>query len=163
MSKKQLIRIIQTTWVLNLLLVLLIFLTPVAVNPYRIIYWQIGFVFIGLPLLDWFNNRTRKSGIFAFSVRIISVLGIGFFSSYLDWRGPWRTQTVKYRNLHLVNRTIEFQMQDKGARGYNRRTVDRISLLPFIEWTTETSTTELDTLTWKLVNESVNELGLKAP
>ncbi len=33
---------------------------------------------------------------------------------YLDWRGDWKTQTVIYKNNHLSNRTIEFQLQDIG-------------------------------------------------
>lgn len=163
MSKNQLKRITLITWILNLLLVLLVTLTPLAVNPYRIIYWQIGFLIVGLPLLNWLTKRTYNSGILTLGIVLVSFVSIGYFSTYYDWRGSWKTQTIKYENLHLKNRTIEFQMQDKGSLGYNRRTVDRIRLLPFIEWTTETSTSELDTLTWKLVNENVNELGLKAP
>lgn len=163
MNKKQLIRLTFILWLLNLALVLLVTLTPLELNPYRIIYWQLGFLIIGLPLLNWLNKRTYNAGVLTIVVIVISVLSIGSFSTFLDWRGPWRTQTLKYQNLHLANRTIEFQMQDKGARGYNRRTVDVIRLLSFLSWTTKTSTSELDTLTWKLLNEDVNELGLKAP
>ncbi len=163
MSRKQLIRLTFIFWLLNLGLVLLVALTPLELDPYRIIYWQIGFLITGLPLLNWLSKRTDNARISTIFITVISILGIGYFSTFLDWRGAWRTQTVEYRNLHLGNRTIEFQMQDKGALGYNRRTVDVIRLLPFLTWTTETSTSELDSLTWKLVNEEVNELGLKAP
>jgi hypothetical protein len=68
---------------------------------------------------------------------------------------------VEYQNLHLSNRTIEFQLQDKGSRGYNRRRVDRIKILPFIEWTNEIGHEPIDTLTWKKVDIHVNEMGLK--
>lgn len=163
MNKKQLIKLIFTLWFLNTLILILVFLTPLELNPYRIIYWQSGITIIGLPFLNWLKKRTHSAGILTIFVTIISIVGIGYFSTFLDWRGPWRTQTVKYRNLHLANRTIEFQMQDKGAFGYNRRTVDVIRLLPFLRWTTEASISELDSLTWKLVDEDVNELGLKAP
>ena len=163
MSKKLLTRVIFTLWFLNTLIVFLVTLAPLELNPYRIIYWQSGFTIIGLPFQNWLKKRTYSAGILTIVVTIISIVFIGYFSAFLDWRGPWRTQTVKYRNLHLANRTIEFQMQDKGARGYNRRTVDVIRLLPFLRWTTEISNSEPDSLTWKLVNEDINELGLKAP
>ncbi len=142
---------------------LLIAVTPLELTPYRIIYGLIGFGLVGLPLLNWMKKRTHRTGISALILSLISIASVSYFSTALDWRGPWKTQTIQYRHLHLSHRTIEFQMQDKGARGYNRRTVDRIRLLPFLSWTRETSTTEIDLLTWKLVKEDVNELGLKGP
>ena len=72
-------------------------------------------------------------------------------SYYLDRRGDWLTQTVLYQHRHVANRTLEFQLQDKGSFGYNRRTVDRIKLLPSISWSTvltEESLKNIDTLTW---------------
>jgi hypothetical protein len=61
-----------------------------------------------------------------------------------------------YQNLHLANRTIEFQLQDFGAFGTNMRTVDRIKILPYFDWTKEINTKNIDTLTWEKVNINLN-------
>ena len=85
-------------------------------------------------------------------------------SHFLDWRGDWKTQTVIFRNNHLSNRTIEFQLQDKGAFGYNRRTVDRVKIFPFVSWTktlTEQELENIDSVSWDKVDIHVNEQGLK--
>ena len=86
------------------------------------------------------------------------------FNLYTDWRADWKTQTIIYTNNHLSNRTIEFQLQDKGALGFNRRTVDRLNLFPFISWTkklTEENLKNMDSLTWEKVDIDLNEQGFK--
>ena len=66
-----------------------------------------------------------------------------------------------FQNLHFASRTIEFQMQDFGALGSNRRTIDRFKILPFLDWTKEIDPDKIDTLTWEEVNIDVdNKLGL---
>ena len=97
----------------------------------------------------------------------ISTLAFGMFlilSLFTDWRGDWKTQTVIYKNNHLPNRTIEFQLQDKGALGFNRRTVDRLKLVPFVSWTTkltEENLKNIDSLRWDKVDIELNEQGFK--
>jgi hypothetical protein len=97
----------------------------------------------------------------------VSTLAFAFFlfiHRYLDWRRDWKTQTIIYTNNHLSNRTIEFQLQDKGSLGYNRRTVDRLKLFPFVSWTmklTEENLKDIDSLTWDKVDIHLNEQGLK--
>ncbi len=61
-----------------------------------------------------------------------------------------------YQNLHLANRTIEFQMQDFGVLGTNRRTVDRIKIFQYFDWTKEINANNIDTLTWKKVDIDIN-------
>ena len=72
------------------------------------------------------------------------------------WNLEWKTQTILYQNLHLANRTIEFQMQDFGALGTNRRTVDRIKIFSYFDWTKKINTENIDTLTWKKVDIDIN-------
>ena len=97
----------------------------------------------------------------------ISTVAFGLFlifNLYTDWRADWKTQTIIYTNNHLSNRTIEFQLQDKGALGFNRRTVDRLKLFPFISWTkklTEENLKNIDSLTWEKVDIDLNEQGFK--
>ena len=97
----------------------------------------------------------------------VSTVAFGLFmifNLYTDWRGDWKTQTIIYTNNHLSNRTIEFQLQDKGAFGFNRRTVDRLKLFPFVSWTkklTEENLKNIDSLTWDKVDIELNEQGFK--
>jgi hypothetical protein len=161
MAHKKIVHILIIIWIVNLLVGLLVVLTDLSLSPYRLFYLQFSFFVSGLPLINWIDKRTNRTRLFGIWTFVICNSVIAFFYLFLDWRGEWKTQTIEYQNLHLSNRTIEFQMQDKGARGYNRRYVDRIKILPFVEWTKEVKSDELDTLTWKKVSIYVNELGLK--
>lgn len=116
-----------------------------------------GFVKVLTMKTPWTLGRTLIVSTAVFALFLI-------FNRYLDLRGDWKTQTVIYTNNHLYNRTIEFQLQDKGALGYNRRTIDRIKLFPFVSWTkklTDENLKNIDSLTWKKVNINLNEQGLK--
>lgn len=87
------------------------------------------------------------------------------FKFYLDWRGDWKTQTIMYQHKHLSNRTIESQLQDKGAFGYNKRTVDRMKLFPFVSWTKQLNPENLeavDRVTWDRVSLMLMNKNLKA-
>ncbi|MCB9360641.1 MAG: hypothetical protein H6587_03310 [Flavobacteriales bacterium] len=159
MTKK--VNILIYIWVANLLFVALILFTNLSIKPFRLIYFQITFILAGLPLIQWYKRKTYKSGIIAGITTLLFSAGIMYYALILDWRGPWKTQTVYYQNNNFTNRTIEFQMQDIGAFGYNRRTIDKFKLLPFLEWTKEIELKEVDTLNWKKVDIYKNELKLK--
>jgi hypothetical protein len=90
---------------------------------------------------------------------LFSGLTVGFLfivSFLFSWNLEWKTQTIMYQNQHLANRTIEFQMQDFGFFGTNRRTVDRMKIIPYFDWTKEINTENIDTLTWKKVDIDIN-------
>lgn len=102
-----------------------------------------------------------------FKPLLISSLAIvGIYEILLNWGGDWQTQTIKYEHVTWPNRSIEFQMQDVGSLGYNRRTVDRTKLLPFVDWVIpikEPNGFQADSVSWKKVDIHVNELGLILP
>lgn len=77
--------------------------------------------------------------------------------------GAWRTQTVLYQNGHLNFNTVEFQMQDVGALGYNKRTVEVIYLTSFFMITNEVPNDIDKKIEWVRVGKDVNELGIKFP
>ena len=86
------------------------------------------------------------------------------FKFLTDWRGDWKTQIIMYQHKSLSNRTIESQLQDKGALGYNKRTVDRTKLFPFVSCTKELAVenvNSIDTMTWEKKDIYLNEQGLK--
>jgi len=77
--------------------------------------------------------------------------------------GAWRTQTILYQNGHLSFKTVEFQMQDIGGLGYNKRTVEVFYLTPFFMITGEVSNDIDKRVEWVKVDKDVNELELKFP
>jgi hypothetical protein len=77
-----------------------------------------------------------------------------------DWTGDWKTHTIIYEHGHLKNKTIEFQMQDKGALCYNRRIVEVTRINGFIEYVAPIDTSKVS-LPWIKVNKDINEIGLK--
>jgi hypothetical protein len=77
--------------------------------------------------------------------------------------GAWRTQTILFQNGHLSFKTVEFQMQDIGALGYNKRTVEVIYLTPLFMLTSEVPNDIDKRVEWIKVEKDVNELGLKEP
>jgi hypothetical protein len=77
--------------------------------------------------------------------------------------GAWRTQTILYQNGHLTFKTIEFQMQDVGTFGYNKRTVEVFYLTPLFMITSEFPTDIDKRIEWVKVDKDVNELGIKFP
>jgi hypothetical protein len=161
MKRNKIAGLLSILWLANLVVGLLVVFTDLSVKPSGLFYLQLSIFVTGLPLINWYDKRTKGTRRLAIGSFIICNAAIVFFYVFLDGRGEWKTQTVEYQNLNLSNRTIEFQLQDKGARGYNRRRVDRMTILPFIEWIKVLEDAPIDALTWKKVDIYVNEMGLK--
>jgi len=77
--------------------------------------------------------------------------------------GAWRTQTILYQNGHFSFKTVEYQMQDIGALGYNKRTVEVFYLTPLFMITNEIPNDIDKKVEWVKVDKDVNELELKFP
>jgi len=102
--------------------------------------------------------RTGRSILATFLLVAI----ICFIKAFLTWGGDWKTQTILYTNTENNSRTIEYQMQgNRFAFGYRKRIINRLKIVPFIDWTTTIDTLGLDTAKWSRVDQNVNELGLK--
>jgi hypothetical protein len=93
---------------------------------------------------------------------LIFILIVGPMKLYFS-TGAWRTQTILYQNGHLTFKTIEFQMQDVGTFGFNKRTVEVFYLTPLFMITSEVPTDIDKRIVWVKVDKDVNELGLKSP
>ncbi|HBG71131.1 MAG: hypothetical protein A2W93_02495 [Bacteroidetes bacterium GWF2_43_63] len=121
---------------------------------------------IGTPLTLIWNAlviKTRHGKIIwtilptTFLIIILIVGPVKFIYSI----GSWQTQTILYQNRHFSFRTVEFQMQDVGAFGYNKRTVEVFYLTPLFMITGEIPNDEEKRIDWIKVDKYVNELGLK--
>jgi hypothetical protein len=90
-------------------------------------------------------------------ILVVGPMKISFSTS------AWQTQTILYQNGHLIFKTVEFQMQDVGALGYNKRTVEVLYLTPFFTITSKVSNDIDKRDEWVKVDKEINELGLKSP
>jgi hypothetical protein len=109
------------------------------------------------------NNKTKRiiwtvtPAIILVFILILGPMKIMFSS------GAWQTQTILYQNRHLSFKTVEFQMQDVGALGYNKRTIEVFYLTPLFMITSKIPNDIEKRVEWVKVDEDVNELGLKFP
>jgi hypothetical protein len=123
---------------------------------------------IGTPLtLVWNFFAFKQKGkrvlgtLFPIAILIL-ILVVGpvniIFSS-----SAWRTQTILYQHGHFSFKTIEFQMQDIGALGYNDRTVEVFHLTPFFMIANDIPKDIDQKVEWTKVDKEVNELHIKYP
>ena len=123
---------------------------------------------IGTPLtLIWnawaIKSRNGKIIGTVFPSIVLTLILVAGPMKILFSTGAWRTQTILYQNGHLSFKTVEFQMQDIGALGYNKRTVEVFYLTPIFMTTSEVSNDIDIRVEWVKVDKGVNELGLKSP
>jgi len=91
-----------------------------------------GFL-IGAPIVLFLNifsvmgKYSRFIGM-VFPVIILFYIFIKGPLLFIFSSGAWSTQEVLFENGHFASKKIEFQMQDLGGRGYNKRTVDVLYL-----------------------------------
>lgn len=123
-------------------------------------------VFFGIPVVLYLNyiNTSRKAQRIAGSIIPILV------AIYLIANNPlaiifnsaaWQTDTIKY--TCTTNRVIEFQIQDMGAFGYNKRTVEVYHITPLFMLVNTPPQNYKNNPEWTKVNREVNELEIKYP
>ena len=123
---------------------------------------------IGTPLTLIWNLLFIKSKVkriigTIFPTIILTLILIVGPTKILFSTGTWRTQTILYQNGHLSFKTVEFQMQDVGALGYNKRTVEVFYLTPYFIITNQVPSDIDKRVEWVKVDKDVNELELKFP
>ena len=151
-------KVLWLFWIVVVLFLTATWITDLEVTNHFVNKGLIYILILGLILLTPGSTAKKVTiSIVAFGLFLVSVF-------FLDFRGNWKTQTVIFKSRHLSNRTIESQLRDKGALGYNKRIVDRIKLFPFVSWiknVTQEDLKTIDSLTWDKVDVYLNEQGLK--
>lgn len=131
-----------------------------------------SFIYFGLLIgtpstLIWnaWVIKTRKGKVIGtvFPTIVLTLILVVGPMNILFSLGAWRTQTISYQNRDSSFRTIEFQMQDVGAFGYNKRTVEVFYLTPFFMITSKVPKDIDKRVEWVKVDEDVNELELNFP
>lgn len=86
-------------------------------------------ILIGTPTMLLFNLLSKRIVLICYPILfLILTIVINPFKIIFQSR-VWETVTVL--DKHKSGKTVEFQMQDIGALGYNRRTVEVTRLTPF--------------------------------
>ena len=83
--------------------------------------------------------------------------------NFLNAASTWKTQEIIYQNAHFSNKKVEFQMQDLGALGYKRRTVELLYLTDLFMIVSPVEKDIDNSVEWLKVDQEINELLLKKP
>jgi len=161
-------KILNIIYGLTVVLFLLDSLTSFDIKSQSIKSFVYFGLLIGTPLtLIWnawaIKTRNRKIIGTVFPTIVLTLILVIGPMKILFSTGAWRTQTILYQNGHLSFKSVEFQMQDVGALGYNKRTVEVFYLTPFFMTTSEVPNDIDQRVEWIKVDKEVNELGLKFP
>ncbi len=126
-----------------------------------------SFVYYGIIVFSFFSILFSFLSYEKLKFKILfSILPILAFIEILNFgilqtifcSSSWKTQTINYQNTLDESKKVEFQMLDKGAFGYRRRTVEVNYITNWFFISKEKGIYNSD---WKKVNLEVNELGLK--
>ena len=120
----------------------------------------------GLPLILFLTASVptyRRSFVICFFT-LLAATAIGYkTSTFLYFGSGFKTQTITHRSLNDPEKRIEFQLEDFGALGYNRRTIIVTPIGCFLQQEDEINPDKFNYSNWKQVDEEINELGIKFP
>ena len=129
-------RILNGIYVLIIMFFLLDSLTSFDIKSQLLKTFVYLGLLIGTPLtLTWnfFVLKTKNRKIIGTvfpTIILIFILIVGPLKIIFS-TSAWQTKTILYTNGHFSFKTIEFQTQDMGALGYNKRTVEVLYLTDF--------------------------------
>jgi len=161
-------KILNIIYGLTVVLFLLDSLTSFDIKSQNIKSFVYFALLIGTPLTlirnAWvIKTRNGKMIGTVFPTIVLILILVAGPMKILFSTGAWRTQTILYQNGHLSFNTVEFQMQDVGALGYNNRTVEVFYLTPLFMITSEVPSDIDKRVEWVKVDKEINELELKFP
>lgn len=159
---------LNVIYVVALLLFLLDALSPIEIKNQEVKSFAYITTIIGSPLILLWNLNTLKTKhkkIIGGVIPLVVIIGLiivnplnVFFSSI-----AWKTELIEYQSATTSNRKIEFQLQDMGALGYNKRTVEVYYLSPLFTIVTTPEHHPDGNPDWIKTDIEVNETGLKFP
>ena len=130
-------------------------------NAFYFITWILFLTCAYAFLTDKYYVTGKMFGQLLGAVALAALILIAGLTKIIFASSAWRTQTVLYENSHFKFKKIEFQMQDKDALGYNKRTVEVIYLTKFFMIATAAPADIAQRSEWIKVEMDVNELKLK--
>lgn len=121
------------------------------------------------PVILLYNLFVYKSSSWNSKIGITSIILVLSFSIVLSQRGflgylfsisSWNTQMILYEHKHYSFKQVEFQMQDVGALGYNKRYVKVTYITKWLMITEIIDPKQHFGAEWIEVNEDANELNI---
>lgn len=167
-AKKYISALLNGIFILTILLFILDGLTSFEIKQQAIKSFTYFGIMILTPLVligNLLTFKTRKWKIIGSALPTLTLLGLLIIgpSKIAFSSSVWRTQKVIYQNGQLSFKKVEFQMQDIGALGYNKRTVEVMYLTDFFMIASPVEKDIDEKAEWVKVDKEVNELGLKFP
>lgn len=167
-TKKYISTLLNGLFILTVLLFLFDGLTSFEIKSQAIkSFTYFGLLVLTPMTLVWnlWTLKKRKLRILSSILPTIALIGIMIIGpmKIMFSSGSWQTQTVLYRNGYLTFKKVEYQIQDAGALGYNKRTVEVTYLTNFFMIVSPVEKDIEEKVEWLKVNKEVNELGLKFP
>ena len=156
--KRYISKILNGTFILIIFLFVLDTVTSFEIKNQAIKSFTYFGIIILTPLILiwnlWYLKKTKRkilsSALPMLTLIVVMILGpmkIIFSSS------SWKTQTVLYQNKKIANKKVEFQTQDIGALGYNKRTVE-ITYLTYLFMMVSSVEKDIDKqVEWKKVTK----------
>lgn len=135
--------------------------TALYINDYRVHFFFLFFTVSSLVLIvGQFLKKLNNTISIVLTFIITGILCA--MTAFLTWGGDWKTQTILYQNIKNKKQTVNFQLRaDRFAFGYKKRIVAVEHLAPFMDWTTDIDTIDLDRSKWKKTDIELNEMKLK--
>ncbi|TPN86297.1 hypothetical protein [Aquimarina algicola] len=161
-------KLLNGIFILTILLFLLDELTSFEIKSQVIkSFTYLGILVLTPITLLWnlWALKSRKWKIIGSVIPTLILLGV-FILGPLEIilsTSAWKTQKIIYQNKHLNFKKVEFQMQDVGTLGYNKRTVEVIYLTDLFMIVSPVGKDIHDSIEWVKIDKDVNELGLKFP
>ena len=167
-TKRNISSLLNGLFLLSLLLFLLDEFTSFDIKN-QIIKSFTYFGILILPLfiltLNLWDFKRKNRNLFYSILPILTLIYVLIIGpeKILYASSSWKTQKILYQNGHLNFNKVEFQIQDIGSFGYNKRTVEVIYLTSLFMIVSPVETDIQKRVEWIKVNKDVNELGLKLP
>ena len=166
MNKKAISLLLNLTFISVVLLFFLDSLTDFDIKNQFIKSFVYFGILILTPVVLLWNFRVIKEKKWQKAGRFVPVFVLGallfmeplrFFSASRSWK----TQIIILQDKHSSTHKIEFQLQDMGARGYNKRTVEVQYLTDFFMIAHPVARNFVADENWLKIDKVVNELNLK--
>jgi len=167
-TKKYISTLLNGIFILTVLLFVFDVLTSFEIKNQAIkSFTYFGLLVLTPMTLVWnlWTSKTNKWKIISSIIPTIALIGIIIIGpmKIMFSSDNWKTQTILYQNGQLTFKKVEFQMQDVGALGYNRRTVEVIYLTNLFMIVSPVEKDIDERVEWVKVDKDINELGLKSP
>ena len=165
-TKKYISRLLNLVFIMVFVLFVLDAFTSFEIKNQTIKSFSYFGLMLLSPLVLFWNlrhHKTRKSKLAGSMLPILSFIVIITIGpqKIIASSPAWKTQTVIYQNGHLSFYKVEFQMQDLGALGYNKRKVE-VTYLTDLFMIVEPVQNDIDKrVEWVKVDKEINELGIK--